>query len=132
MAGSMILAGVLLKLGGYGLLLSSLFSLNVNIIQSVGVWPLLGGGLLAILILRISDIKVMIAYSSVVHIRIVRILCLSGLEVGLIGAALIIISHGFTSSGIFSCANIIYERSHSRGLSINKGVLGINPRLSSI
>lgn len=87
---------------------------------------------MAILILRKSDIKVMIAYSSVVHMAIVRALFLSGLETGLTGGILIIISHGFTSSGIFSGANIIYERSHRRGIMANKGLLSLNPAIRAM
>jgi NADH:ubiquinone oxidoreductase subunit 4 (subunit M) len=82
----MVLAGVILKLGGYGLYrLAPLFlftSLNAPVVVIAGV----GGGFLGVLCCRILDIKVLIAYSSVVHIRLV-VVCLITLEkVGLRGA----------------------------------------------
>lgn len=131
-AGSIILAGVLLKLGGYGLILRSLILIHLNLINVIGVWAMLGGSLLSILIVTISDIKVIIAYSSVVHIRMVSLISLSGVRLGALGGIIMIISHGFTSSGIFRAANIIYERSHRRSLVSNKGLISLNPRLTAL
>lgn len=123
-SGSIILAGLLLKLGGFGLLLVRGFIVGdlflVGIVCGVAI---IGGFISAIIIMRLSDVKVIIAYSSVVHIGIVAVVMLGVRRLGLSGGLLIILAHGLTSSGIFRGANIIYERSHSRRLVNNKGGL---------
>lgn len=130
-AGSIILAGLILKLGGYGLLLCA----RLPVLSNSGLLFLVclsaaGGGLVRIFISRLTDIKVIIAYSSVVHMRLVAVGVISWTVVGVIGLILIIICHGFTSPGIFAGANIIYERSHSRRVLLNKGLLRSAPGLS--
>ena len=126
-AGSIILAGVLLKLGGYGIIRLSAFFLHNPLIFSVGVLTMWGGGVLGALCLRIRDIKVIIAYSSVVHIRLVFIGVISYFSWGLNGAIVIMVAHGLCSSGMFAWANMVYERRHSRRLTLNKGLLTISP-----
>ena len=122
-AGSIILAGVLLKLGGYGILrLVSITSIN-NLISQILSLSLIGGGILRILCVVQRDIKVVIAYSSVVHIALVIAGVLSLTKWGFEGTMIIMLAHGICSSGIFAGANLIYERSHSRSFFFNQGLL---------
>lgn len=126
----MILAGLLLKLGGYGIVRILFFFHLTYLIKIILIFSLLGGRMLSILCLINSDIKVIIAYSSVVHIAmIISTVFLKGYW-SLNGSIIIIVAHGICSSGIFSCANIIYERTHSRIIIINKRNLNYFPRLS--
>ena len=123
-AGSIVLAGVLLKLGGYGLIIMAPIMLDIKIAAEVFIRvSLIGGASLAVIVLRLIDLKVAIAYSSVVHIAIIIAVRMGVRPLGLVGGVWILLAHGFTSSGMFRGANIIYERSHSRRLVANKGIL---------
>lgn len=130
LTGSMILAGLLLKLGGF-----RWFLLN----------PLLRGGLLSIFLssfrglgavvvrficLRQIDIKVLIAYSSVAHLGIVIIAFSSGRVLSFIGGLFIIVAHGFSSPGIFYGANNLYLRSNSRNVLLNSRIIQFMPTIT--
>lgn len=128
--GSIILAGVLLKLGGYGMILFKVFNCSADLIKVFSIWGLIGGVIIRVTILRTADLKVMIAYSSVVHISILIPSFLLGGELGWEGGVWIIIGHGLASSGLFRGANIIYVRSHTRRMFLNKGVLRVSPRIA--
>nr|YP_010326929.1 NADH dehydrogenase subunit 4 [Ambulyx liturata]UNP54178.1 NADH dehydrogenase subunit 4 [Ambulyx liturata] len=131
-SGSMILAGIMLKLGGYGLLRILIFLQEINMKLNY-IWliiSLLGGFYISLKCFCQVDIKSLIAYSSVSHMSIV----IGGIMVmnywGYFGSYIMMIGHGLCSSGMFCLANINYERLHSRSLFINKGMMNFMPSLS--
>nr|YP_010022228.1 NADH dehydrogenase subunit 4 [Fistulobalanus albicostatus]QOL12331.1 NADH dehydrogenase subunit 4 [Fistulobalanus albicostatus] len=131
-AGSMMLAGVLLKLGCYGLMrFMCFFQGKVFFLSSFLVsLGLLGGLAVSFICLRQVDLKALIAYSSVSHMG----LALGGLgSWGLWGYSSCLytcVAHGLCSSGLFFLSGVIYERSSSRSMMINKGLLEIMPSMA--
>nr|YP_448761.1 NADH dehydrogenase subunit 4 [Neogymnocrinus richeri]AAY51819.1 NADH dehydrogenase subunit 4 [Neogymnocrinus richeri] len=123
-AGSMLLAAVLLKLGGYGLIrLVNLFGL-VNLVSfsdlllSFCVWGALMTGVIC---LCQSDLKALIAYSSVGHMSLVAAGIFLGGVVSINGSMILMVAHGLVSSGLFCLANFLYERSGTRTLGLVRG-----------
>nr|AFK30549.1 NADH dehydrogenase subunit 4 [Drosophila immigrans] len=131
-SGSMILAGIMLKLGGYGMLrVISLLQL-MNMKYSF-IWvsiSLVGGVLVSFVCLRQTDLKALIAYSSVAHMGIALAGLLTMSYWGLCGSYSLMIAHGLCSSGLFCLANVSYERLGSRSLLINKGLLNFMPAMA--
>nr|YP_010554732.1 NADH dehydrogenase subunit 4 [Arctopsyche spinescens]UYO79365.1 NADH dehydrogenase subunit 4 [Arctopsyche spinescens] len=133
-SGSMILAGVMLKLGGYGLMriLKFVWLVNKKIELNL-LWvviSLLGGIYMALICFRHTDMKSLIACSSVVHMSFVigGIMVLN--SIGFSGSLIMMIGHGLCSSGLFVLVNLVYERLGSRSLMINKGLISMFPSLS--
>nr|ARH54216.1 NADH dehydrogenase subunit 4 [Crepidodera pluta] len=131
-SGSMILAGVMLKLGGYGLLrlmlLYQTFINNFNIF--VIIISLMGGFIVALICMRQSDMKSLVAYSSVSHMGLVLAGIMTLSNWGLWGSLVMMLAHGLCSSGLFCLLNLMYERTLSRSVYLNKGLLNLIPSLS--
>jgi NADH-ubiquinone oxidoreductase chain 4 len=131
-SGSMILAGVLLKLGGYGLIRVMVFLVNFSFNLNF-FWisiSLLGGFLVRLVCLRQTDLKSLVAYSSVAHIGIVVCGIMTVNYWGFCGSYVLMIAHGLCSSGLFCLVNIVYERTGSRSLLVNRGLMCLIPRMS--
>ena len=128
-AGSIILAGVLLKLGGYGLLrLASVFlNINLSVASFIMGISLVGACVTRFICIRQTDLKSLIAYSRVRHIGLVTGGIIANTSWGWAGALLLIIAHGLCSSGLFAIANITYESTQTRSILITKGLISLFP-----
>jgi len=123
-AGSIVLAGVLLKLGRFGLILFCPHFESLWLLLYLCL-SLLGSVLCGVICTRQWDRKRLIAYSSVVHIGVVTIGVVAGSELGYRCAVIIIIAHGVCSPIIFAVAFLFYSNRHTRLLRGNRGQLGL-------
>nr|WNH21019.1 NADH dehydrogenase subunit 4 [Scorpaena plumieri] len=123
-AGSMVLAAVLLKLGGYGMIrmLTMLEPLTKELSYPFIILALWGVIMTGSTCLRQTDLKSLIAYSSVSHMGLVVGGILIQSPWGVTGALILMIAHGLTSSALFCLANTNYERIHSRTMLLARGL----------
>nr|BCD55826.1 NADH dehydrogenase subunit 4 [Zapornia fusca erythrothorax] len=128
-AGSMLLAALLLKLGGYGIMRATTLTGPLSdLIQYPFLTLALWGALMTSSIcLRQTDLKALIAYSSVSHMGLVVAATTIQTQWSFSGAMILMISHGLTSSMLFCLANTNYERTHSRILLLTRGLQPILP-----
>nr|BBU26107.1 NADH dehydrogenase subunit 4 [Ichthyscopus lebeck] len=123
-AGSMMLAAVLLKLGGYGLMRMAdlLGPLTKELYYPLIILALWGVIMTASICLTQTDLKSLIAYSSVSHMGLVAAAILIQTPWSLSGALVLMIAHGLTSSALFCLANMHYERTRSRTMVLARGL----------
>ena len=129
--GSMVLAAVLLKLGGFGLYRLLPVRGRVSpLAWAIGSLSLIGSSLIRLVCLYQFDMKILIAYSSVAHIRLVIAPLLLASSWGIRAGLTVIVAHGASSSLLFALAHLLYKSSSSRSILFNKGVLLTAPVLS--
>jgi len=134
-AGSVILAGVLLKMGGYGFIRFSLGMLPEAseyfspLIMTLSVIAVVYTSLVA---LAQTDIKKLIAYSSVAHMGLVTIGIFLVNSQGLEGAMIQMISHGIVSGALFLCVGVIYDRMHTRDINFYGGLVNRMPIYATV
>jgi NADH-quinone oxidoreductase subunit M len=130
-AGSVILAGILLKLGGYGFIR---FSLAMFPLASADLAPFVFAlSVIAIIYTSLvammqDDIKKLIAYSSVAHMGYVTMGIFAANEQGVQGAIFQMLSHGLVSGALFLCVGVVYDRMHTREISAYGGLVNNMPK----
>lgn len=137
MAGSILLSGVLLKLGGYGLyriiwLVDLKSGGGLHVIYGVMSLSLVGGCLCTGICACQRDLKSIVAFSSIGHMGFCMCGLLSSTRVGIGGAASVIFAHGIVSPILFALSGALYDRRETRRVGINLGVDRVLPGFSLV
>ena len=134
-AGSVILAGVLLKMGGYGFLRFSLpmFPLATDMFtELIFVLSVIAIIYTSLIALAQEDMKKLIAYSSVAHMGFVTMGIFAATQQGIQGAIFQMLSHGWISGALFLCVGVIYDRMHTREIAAYGGLANRMPIYAAV
>ena len=132
--GSVVMAAIMLKLGAYGFLRFSL-PIAPDASQELG-WLVIGLSLTAVVYIGLvalvqSDMKKLVAYSSIAHMGFVTLGFFMFNQLGMQGAIIQMISHGFISGAMFLCIGVLYDRMHSREIASYGGVVNTMPKFAA-
>ena len=134
-AGSVVLAAILLKMGGYGFLRFSLpmFPVASDLLAPLVLWlSAIAVVYTSLVALMQEDMKKLIAYSSVAHMGFVTAGIFAANQQGVDGAIFLMISHGFVSGALFLCVGVIYDRMHTREIDAYGGLVNRMPAYAAV